>query len=835
MSAATEAKAHGALLVVGTLLKHAGPFMMPRFREACDAAIALREHRSRAIRKAVTELLPRLAQYCPDSFSRSYLTITTQHLLKLARQRSSASELRDASYEAIGQLALAVKHHLIPALPELAQVICEHGLNTSATQPTPLPSPRAYARPVHFDLMSTSGFRGVGYRGFGGALPLGNKVRSQHQPTQKISQPGLSNVEDRRRRAVVIDCVANVVEALRDEMDQQHVDAFLDALFASGLSEPLIRTLNVVSKSLPSRRPLVRARLLDELTAVLAHNTPYAPPGWSRPIPRRRPATSGSSEIVPQQHALQHQSAHPGTGATAPKVIHRRVSVLNGLQQQSATDLARAGMQSRIDRTRNVPVVNYMLDLEVVHVPPEREEIVLLSLRALSEFSMEGVCLLPLVRDCVSCYLDCSTSAHIRAAAVATCARLLLPPKHIDLDAVALREAAGTSHSVDRTTLLSFKSPSYSILGITERRCSAASSGHLGLEPQQSRHPLAGSGPGKKGSRLTFVEEDTNHEYQEHSDDNDDDYEDDEDVEEEESTAETDSSSAATSTDTAHIITGHRPLQENLGDENEEENRIRSANLSQPSDDYTALHAAHRKRPGRSFKRRAAATDASSTRTEDSAESNPLLSHQRSTSCVLADDNSRGEGSGNTPRRQHCWRAKFPGLLDDSFQNHVEDMLPPWYYIGPSSTVVDNVLRKLLRVALADEDPTPRAAVLKALRGDDRFDTHLCRAHHVEAISLLLHDEDIELQLATIALLGRLAAHNPAAVLNRIRDALARALAALRCDASDTSVRQHDEQHTSLIGTLFVGEGTCCEAGCGSPSCRESKGTTLRLVRTNQT
>ena len=111
--------------------------MMPRFREACDAAIALREHRSRAIRKAVTDLLPRLAQYCPDAFARAYLKGTTKHLLAMAVHRTSG-ELRDAAYEAMGRLALAVKHHLVPALPEIVATLCESGLNCPYEAPPSL-------------------------------------------------------------------------------------------------------------------------------------------------------------------------------------------------------------------------------------------------------------------------------------------------------------------------------------------------------------------------------------------------------------------------------------------------------------------------------------------------------------------------------------------------------------------------------------------------------------------------------------------------------------------------------------------------------------------------
>ena len=85
-AAQREAAAHGALLSIGALLDHAGEFMTPRFREACDAALALRDHSSVRVRRAVTDLLPRLAQYQPEAFSRIYLGGATQHLLETAKK-----------------------------------------------------------------------------------------------------------------------------------------------------------------------------------------------------------------------------------------------------------------------------------------------------------------------------------------------------------------------------------------------------------------------------------------------------------------------------------------------------------------------------------------------------------------------------------------------------------------------------------------------------------------------------------------------------------------------------------------------------------------------------
>ncbi|KAH8096049.1 phosphatidylinositol kinase [Aureococcus anophagefferens] len=429
------------------------------FREACDAAIALREHRSRAIRKAVTDLLPRLAQYCPDAFARAYLKGTTKHLLAMAVHRTSG-ELRDAAYEAMGRLALAVKHHLVPALPEIVATLCDCGASRGA---------RSRAR---------------------------GRARGR----------GAGVAEEKRRRGVVVDCVADVRGA-GEKIPPPHADALLDALFANGLCDPDPRRRRRQGAAVAAAA--VRARLLDALTSVLDFDaSPYAPPGWARPLPRPRRRRADS----------------------AP-------------------------------RTR-------------LEVDARDEDLILLSLRTLGSFSMEGVCLLPLARDCASRYLDAS-SAAVRSAAVASCARL-----------------------------------------------GAAQESEM---------------PNFKGSSRPFP---------------------------------------------ARVARVERAVR---------------------------------------------------------------------------------AGERGTP-------AKQPGAAP----------LGAWYFAGPSAVVVDDVLRRLLAVALADDDPGPRRAVVRALRADARFDGHLARSAHVDALALLLHDEDTELQLSALALLGRLAARNPAAVLSR---AAPRRVGHARCPA----------------------------------------------------
>lgn len=58
---------------------------------------------------------------------------------------------------------------------------------------------------------------------------------------------------------------------------------------------------------------------------------------------------------------------------------------------------------------------------------PEMHDVVVLSLRTLGSFRMDGIYLLPFVKDCAASYLTCP-SKIIRREAALTCCRLLIEP-----------------------------------------------------------------------------------------------------------------------------------------------------------------------------------------------------------------------------------------------------------------------------------------------------------------------------------------------------------------------------------------------------------------------
>ncbi|KAJ7577108.1 phosphatidylinositol 3-kinase [Mycena floridula] len=107
--------------------------------------------------------------------------------------------------------------------------------------------------------------------------------------------------------------------------------------------------------------------------------------------------------------------------------------------------------------------------------------------------------------------------------------------------------------------------------------------------------------------------------------------------------------------------------------------------------------------------------------------------------------------------------------------------------------IISDVLDKLLTVGIADPDPGIRQTVLSSLH--ERFDKHLAQAENVRSLFIALNDEVFENRVTAVALIGRLANHNPAYVMPSLRKALIQLL---------TELERSREECTRLL-TLLVG------------------------------
>ncbi len=101
--------------------------------------------------------------------------------------------------------------------------------------------------------------------------------------------------------------------------------------------------------------------------------------------------------------------------------------------------------------------------------------------------------------------------------------------------------------------------------------------------------------------------------------------------------------------------------------------------------------------------------------------------------------------------------------------------------LGASSiAMIEEVIQKLLSVAVSDASPSVRNSIIRAL--DERYDSILCQGQHLPQLFLCLKDETLAVRTAALRLLGRLASFNPAAILPELRHVLMELIIELRCN-----------------------------------------------------
>ncbi len=107
---------------------------------------------------------------------------------------------------------------------------------------------------------------------------------------------------------------------------------------------------------------------------------------------------------------------------------------------------------------------------------------------------------------------------------------------------------------------------------------------------------------------------------------------------------------------------------------------------------------------------------------------------------------------------------------------------------GLTSTVIAEVLEKLLVVGISDPEPSIRLTVLKAL--DSRYDYYLAQAQCIRSLFIAVNDENFEIREVVIQIIGRLTQRNPAYVMPTMRKMLIQLLTELEFG---TESRQKEE------------------------------------------
>ena len=98
-----------------------------------------------------------------------------------------------------------------------------------------------------------------------------------------------------------------------------------------------------------------------------------------------------------------------------------------------------------------------------------------------------------------------------------------------------------------------------------------------------------------------------------------------------------------------------------------------------------------------------------------------------------------------------------------------------------SSFLFEEILQKLLRVALSDSSALVRRSIIQAL--DQRYDYFLCHVNHLSQLFLLLRDESLSVRIHVLRLIGRLAILNPAPILAESRKLLMELIKELTCNS----------------------------------------------------
>ncbi|GAB2247138.1 hypothetical protein Droror1_Dr00007020 [Drosera rotundifolia] len=88
---------------------------------------------------------------------------------------------------------------------------------------------------------------------------------------------------------------------------------------------------------------------------------------------------------------------------------------------------------------------------------------------------------------------------------------------------------------------------------------------------------------------------------------------------------------------------------------------------------------------------------------------------------------------------------------------------------GKRQRLIEEVVEKLLIVAVADADVCVRSSVFQSLHENGSFDDFLAQADSLSAIFAALNDEDFEVREYAISVAGRLSVKNPAYVLPALR------------------------------------------------------------------
>ncbi|ACO68161.1 target of rapamycin kinase [Micromonas commoda] len=206
-------RTHGSLLAFGEMLRHTGEFMLSRYKEVAETVLRLHESKERIVRRSVVELVPRLAAFSPARFAESYLSASAALLLATIR----SPDMRDAGFMAVGDLAAALAS--------------DDASDAKASE-------------------------------ISGSIDEGGSTHGGAEGAVRVD-PG---------HAEALLCAGALARSM-DVAWEPHVRTLLPAMFAGGLSAPLVDALEGVSNALPALTPAIQRKLIEVISSVLSPET----------------------------------------------------------------------------------------------------------------------------------------------------------------------------------------------------------------------------------------------------------------------------------------------------------------------------------------------------------------------------------------------------------------------------------------------------------------------------------------------------------------------------------------------------------------------------------
>ncbi|KAJ2431895.1 phosphatidylinositol kinase- protein kinase tor1, partial [Coemansia sp. RSA 2531] len=217
---------HAALLTCQELIHYGGMYMQENFTSTSDLALKLKDHRDPIIHKAAISLLPVLARYSPQDFTKlnangeTLMARSCNYLIGLSK---TSERDRATAFLALGQIAQSCSAEFKPFLESITRAI----------------------KDVLVQLLKLS-----------------------------ATASGLALETDEAAQAI-LQTIAMLATAMGPTLTRYMRD-ILDLMFTTGLSQTLCDSLVVLGREVSPLVPAIRDRLLDVLSIILVH-VPFRP------------------------------------------------------------------------------------------------------------------------------------------------------------------------------------------------------------------------------------------------------------------------------------------------------------------------------------------------------------------------------------------------------------------------------------------------------------------------------------------------------------------------------------------------------------------------------